>query len=276
VLNDLRELYRYRDLIYLLVRRDLRIRYKNSALGFFWSLMNPVLQVLIMTIIVKRFFGVPIDNYSAYLFCAILPWEYFSNSVLDSCSSMLQHAPLIRKVRFPREIIPLATVLSVTVHFLLSLCVLGIYFMVLPVHLEWKALWILPIMFFQLLLSLGAGLLLAPINVYFEDVKFIMTALFRILFFAVPVMYPVETVGKLYNVYMLNPIAAFLTAYRKLLLPPVQVDKLQKWTGNPDLVPRGMDWHYVGIAMLMSVVIFGVGCRVFNKMKWGVAERLSY
>jgi len=276
VLNDLRELYRYRDLIYLLVRRDLRIRYKNSALGFFWSLMNPLLQVFIMTIIVKRFFGVPIDNYSAYLFCAILPWEYFSNSVLDSCSSILQHAPLIRKVRFPREVIPLSTVLSVTVHYLLSLCVLGIYFMILPVYLQWKALWIFPIIFFQMLLSLGLAFILAPLNVYFEDVKFIMAALFRILFFAVPVMYPVETVGKLYHLYMLNPMAAFLTAYRQLLLPPVQIDKLRQWTGNPHLIPRGMDWHYLGLAMLTSVVVFLFGCWVFNKMKWGVAERLSY
>lgn len=274
--HDLREVFRYRDLLYLLVRRDLRLRYKNSFLGFFWSLMNPLLQVFIMTIIVKRFFGVPIDNYSAYLFCAILPWEYFSNSVQDCCSSILNHAPLVRKVSFPREVIPMATVLSTGSHFMLSMGVLFLYFMILPVHLEVKALLILPVIFFQSLLTLGLGFILAALNVYFEDVKFIMAALFRILFFAVPVMYPVETVGRLYHLYMLNPMASFLVAYQKLLLPPVQIDKLREWTRKPDLVPRYLDWHYLGIAMVTSTIIFVIGAWVFNRMKWGIAERLSH
>jgi ABC-type polysaccharide/polyol phosphate export permease len=120
---EIRELLRYKDLVKQLVKRDLKIRYKNSVLGFFWSLLNPLIQVATITIVVKYILGLEIANYSAYLLAAYLPWAFFQMALLDSSQILIAHRDLLRKVYFPREALPLSAVLSNLVHFALALVV---------------------------------------------------------------------------------------------------------------------------------------------------------
>jgi ABC-type polysaccharide/polyol phosphate export permease len=170
MLTDLRELYRYRDLLHVLVSRDLKVRYKRSALGFLWSFINPLMQTLVLTVVFKFVLKIEIDNYSVWVLAAILPWTFFQNSVLDSAQSILMHYNLLKKVYFPREIIPLSTVISNLVHLGLSFLVFLLYALVVRVHFGPMLLWLPVLVFFQLLLNTGVALAVAAMNVFYEDV----------------------------------------------------------------------------------------------------------
>src|ERR1017187_4349351 len=125
--NELRELFKYRDLLRQLVMRDLKVRYKNSVLGFFWSLANPMIQVATITIVFKYVMPLNIPNYSAYLLVAFLPWMFFQMTLLDSSQVILLHRDLLRKVYFPREVLPLSVVVSNLIHFLLAMVIFFAY-----------------------------------------------------------------------------------------------------------------------------------------------------
>jgi len=122
-----KKLFKYRYLLSQLVVRDIKVRYKNSFLGFFWSLANPLLQVATMTIVIKYILRVPISNYSAYLLAAYLPWLFFQTALLDSSQVVLVHRDLLRKVYFPREVLPLSVVAANLVHFMLAFVVFFAY-----------------------------------------------------------------------------------------------------------------------------------------------------
>src|SRR5438067_5070387 len=132
LLADLKELWRYRELLIILVQRDLAVRYKNTIFGFAWSMINPLLQVIVITVVLKYALRIDVPNYSAYIFCAFLPWSFFQLGLLDASTSLLFNEPLIRKVYFPREVIPLSLVISNLIHFALATLVFLVFMAALP------------------------------------------------------------------------------------------------------------------------------------------------
>jgi len=181
--------------VWVLVWRELRVRYKRTVLGFFWSLMPPVAQALLWLIVVEKFFRYDIPNYSAYLLCSAFTWQFIQNTLLDGCSVMLFHMPLLKAFPMRREILPVASVVSNSVHFLLALLVLFVYLQVLrvPVRLQWL---LLPLVLAGLVaLLLGLVLALSCLTVFYHDIKFVMDSfVLRLLFFACPVFYFAEMV----------------------------------------------------------------------------------
>ena len=139
MLKELSELYKYRDLLMQLVVRDLKVRYKNSILGFFWSLANPLVLVATITVVVKYVMRVDIPNYSAYLLVAYLPWMFFQMSLMDASQAVLMHHDLLKKVYFPREVLPLSMVLANLAHFLLAIAVFFVYLLIIgtPIVATW-------------------------------------------------------------------------------------------------------------------------------------------
>lgn len=279
MLKELAELYRYRELLMNLVLRDIKVRYKNSFLGFLWSLANPLVQVATITIVFEYILkqGAAKQSYSAYLLCAFLPWTFFQMSVLDASMSILMQSPLVKKTYFPREVLPVSIVLSNLVHFVLGMLVFFAYVLIwlrAPVLVTWLLLPVL--MLIQLMFNLGVALFVSALNVFFEDVKYLATVLMNLLYFALPVMYTIETVywtdripsayrPLLLKLYYLNPLAFLMTAYRKILLEPA---------GN-DLAPDlPMDYRYLALAAVTSLVVFVAGYAFFNKRKWYFAERV--
>lgn len=284
MLNELRELYRYRELLWTLVLRELRVRYKNSYLGFFWSLIVPLITVAVLTIVFKRVMGMVIPNYSAYVLAAFLPWTYFQTALLDSSQSVLAQIQLVKKVYFPREVLPLAAVLANLVHFLLALAVFFVYLLGYVGAPLLPSVALLPVLvFFQTLLIAGLSLIVSCLNVFYEDTKYIVSIGLQLMFYLVPVIYFSEQVYHaqlvapewqrwVYLVYHLNPIAMLLTAYRKILLPPISVQQVgavqrQSFTSLP------MDWGLLALACGVSVLTFVVGYAFFNKRKWDFAEQ---
>ncbi|GIV15042.1 MAG: transport permease protein [Armatimonadota bacterium] len=284
MLEELRELYRYRELLWTLVLRELRVRYKNSYLGFFWSLIVPLVTVAVLTVVFKRVMGMVIPNYSAYVLAAFLPWMYFQTALLDSSQSVLAQIQLVKKVYFPREVLPLAAVLANLIHFVLALLVFFVYLLGYVRAPLMPGVVLLPVLvFFQTLLIAGLSLIISCLNVFYEDTKYIVSIGLQLMFYLVPVIYFSEQVYHaqlaspelqhwIYLVYHLNPIAMLMTAYRKILLPPItvqQIGAVQKQT----FVSLPMDWGLLVVACVASVVIFVLGYAFFNRRKWDFAEQ---
>ena len=221
------ELIRYRNLIESLVIRDLKVRYKNSVLGFAWSLLNPLLMMGVFTFIFTVVFpssegrGFPI-----FLLSGLLPWQCFSNSISNSTRSIVDNAHLIKKVYFPREVLPVASILSYLVNFFLALVVLFALFPLFRVRVTPWVLLLPVIILIQLLFTLGLAFILATMNVFYRDVQHIMETLMLVWFFLTPVFYSLESMRPVFVglridlrdlIYILNPMASLVKAYRAVL-----------------------------------------------------------
>lgn len=282
---SLRELWAYRELLIILVMRDLKVRYKNSVLGFGWSLLNPLLQVLIITLVVRFLMSVDAPNYHAYVFCATLPWLFFNIGLLDAGPSLLMYREIIRRTYFPREIVPLSTVASALIHFVLSTCVFVVYmaanaawWWAVSGRFEWPMQWtalLIPIPMLGLALFLaGLGFFVAVWTLYFEDLRFILDSLMKIGYWLAPVLYFADLIYQrkgplLYSIYMLNPVSSYINAYRKLILVPAVMPGDNRITAPM----TSLDWLFLGIAMVTSLLVFLGGYQYFCRRKWLLAER---
>lgn len=283
MLEELREFYKYRNLLIQLVVRDLKVRYKNSVLGFFWSLANPLVQVATITIIVKYVMGIGIPNYSAYLLVGYLPWVFFQMALLDSSDTILvHHRDLLKKVYFPREVLPISAVVANLIHYLLALVVFFAYLLFYFIFLSGSPIMptvlLLPVlMLMQLLLIIGLSCFVSCLNTFYEDTKYILVVLLNVMFYITPIMYPAELVHNTlpvayreiaYRIYLLNPVAMLIDAYRKTLLPPFEgTIKGKHMTALP------LDYTMLGVCAIVCVLVAVSGYAYFNKRKWEFAER---
>jgi len=231
----LRELFHYRELIVNLAVRELKARYKNTVLGFFWSLLNPLGMMLVYTAVFTVFMRSEIENFPIYALCGLLPWNYFSSAVMGSVNSIVSNANLVTKVYFPREVLPIATVLANLINFLLTLVVLFVALVLVRAPVSpW--LWLLPILFLiQSLFILGLAFILSTLNVCYRDTLMIMDVAMMAWFFLTPIFYPIEQLPRSYPIggfeidihrtmYILNPMASIINTYRDLLYGGYRTD----------------------------------------------------
>jgi lipopolysaccharide transport system permease protein len=225
MLHNLVRLTRYRGLIQSLVARELKARYRGSVLGFFWSFINPLLLLLIYSFVFKYFLpqkAEGIDHYELFMFCGILPWTWFSSSLLESSGVLISGGNLIKKVLFPAEVLPIVTVLANMVHFLLGLPILAaflIYFQ-RPLHLTELA-WFPVALIVQLILTLGFALLLSALTVHFRDIRDILSNLMTFWFFATPIIYPYTIMEPWQmRILNLNPFTHLAITYQEILYFP--------------------------------------------------------
>lgn len=284
--QNLAELWRFRELLLAMTERELRIRYKNSVLGFLWSLVNPLATILVMTLVFRVFLRNETENYSVYVLAAYLPFIFLQFCMLDAAQSVLTQLPVIKKVYFPREILPISTILSNFVHYLLALGVFFAYlFVVYAVTgfevspFTWKMLFLPVLLVINLALAAGAALIVSALNVFYEDVKYIVNVGLYLMFFLTPILYFSENVyyalkdqgqyGELlYQIYHLNPIAMLATTYKKTLLPPGQID-----IGGERVPALPFDWTLFGICVIVCFATLIGGYALFNRLKWKFVER---
>lgn len=234
MLNDLRELFRYRELVRNLVARDLKTRYKNSVLGFFWSLANPLLMMAVFTVVFTYMMPTrSIPHFPIFALSAILPWNFFTSSLMSSVHSIVGNAHLIKKVYFPREVLPLSAVLANLVNFSLALVVLFVMLYAAGIGLTRWVILLPLVMLVQLAFTLGLAFLLSTLNVFYRDTAMIMDVLLLAWFFLTPVMYPMEilpaqsvvfglTIPVQRLTYILNPMASLVASYRSILYGSIQ------------------------------------------------------
>ncbi|MGC9333384.1 MAG: ABC transporter permease [Anaerolineae bacterium] len=247
------ELVQYRELIRNLVIRDLKVRYKNSALGVLWSLLNPLLMTLVFTVVFTIMIPSEIDAYPVFFMCGFLPWSFLASSVTGATNSIVGNAHLIKKVYFPREILPVAEVLSNLVNFLVALIVLFALMLAYGVRLTPAALTLPLIILTQTMFILGLSLLLATANVFYRDTQHILEVLMQAWFFLTPIFYPItilppdaQILGLTVDVQLwlrrLNPMASLVASYRDVL-----------YRGEP----TGLDFFLRTLVTCLVILVIG-------------------
>lgn len=250
---DLAELWRYRELIFFLSWRDIKVRYKQTALGIAWAVIQPVSTMVVFSLFFGQLAGIPSDGlpYPIFAYCALLPWQLFAYSLTESSNSLVANQNLITKVYFPRLVIPLSSVLASLVDFVIAFGVLvGLmgYYHIVPT----QAAWTLPL--FVLLavsLALGVGLWLSALNVQYRDVRYTLPFLTQVWLVATPIAYPSSLVPEQWRaLYGINPMAGVVEGFRWALLG----------TGK---APGNM----LAVSVLATLVIFVSGLYYFRRME---------
>ncbi len=226
MLKNLAGLWRHRALAYVLVARELKARYRGSVLGFFWSLLNPLLMLAVYAIVFAVIFqgrSAATSPYALFLFSGLLPWNWLSSSLTDAASSLTTHGALLRKILFPAEVLPLVAVLAQGLHFVFALpvlllgLVLGSFGAFGPrVPLGWPLVQALPLLVLEGVFVAGLGLLLAALTVHFRDVKDLLATALSLWFFATPVLYTLAEIKqeRVRAILLLNPAAPLFDAWR--------------------------------------------------------------
>ncbi len=226
MLENLLKLPKYRGLIQSLVARELKARYRGSVLGFFWSFINPLLLLTVYTFVFA--YVMPpaqlkeIPNFALFLFCGLLPWTWFQASLVESSNILISGGNLIKKVMFPAEILPIVTVLSNLVHFLLGLPILVAFLIYFDAPLQVSELvWFPMVILVQLVLSVGLALILSALTVHFRDIKDILGNLMTLWFFATPIIYYWKFAPDTIRPYLnLNPFTHLAISYQEILYFP--------------------------------------------------------
>ncbi|RPI55983.1 MAG: ABC transporter permease [Acidobacteria bacterium] len=218
---QLGELWGYRELLYFLTWRDVKVRYKQTALGASWAIIQPLMTMVVFSLFFGRLAGMPSDGvpYPVFSYAALVPWTFFANGLTQSANSLVASANLIKKVYFPRLMVPLATVCSEAVDFLLAFAVLVAMMLYYDITPTANVLWLPAFVILGLATSLGVGLWLAALNVRYRDVRYTVPFIVQFWLFATPIAYPSSLLPEPWRtLYGLNPMAGVVEGFRWALL----------------------------------------------------------
>lgn len=255
----IKDIYAYRDMIFSLVRRELRGRYKGSVLGFLWTYINPLCQVIVYSAVFSVIFKVQIDKFYLYLIIGMMPWTFFNTSVQGGTTCIRAQADMVKKIYFPREVIPIAYVTSAFVNMLLSFIIVFLAVLVSGYGFNLQVLLYLPlIMIIEYLLALGIAFIVSGITVYFRDLEQIVGVIMMAWIYITPIMYNMDYVPEQYrSLIVLNPMTPIVEVYHQILYYRI--------------VPTT---NYLLLAGGASLVIFIVGFFVFGRLDRNFAEEM--
>jgi lipopolysaccharide transport system permease protein len=236
----------------------MQVRYKNNVLGYLWSVLQPLSFALVYFIAFKIFMRVQMENYTLYLLTGMFPWQWFANSVNDASGTFTNNASIIKKIKFPRNLLVAATIIKDAIHFILCIPVIMMFCFIYdsPISITW--LYGIPILLvLQAVMIYGLSLIISTVTLFFRDLERIVTILVTFLFFLTPIVYNYEMVPENYRQLLaLNPMAFLMTSWRGLFL-----------SGQ-------MDWKAILITLVWSVILYGLGQIIYKKLVWRFAEVL--
>ena len=263
LIKEIRDVYKWRELLWQMVAREVKTRYKQSVLGYFWVILNPTAQMLVMSFAFSIIMRIPTNAasnipYSIFLFVALLPWNLFSNSLSSACSSLVSSSSLITKVYFPRSILVISTILAKIVDFLFANIVLIVYMIAYRMPITVNILWIIPIYFIQQIFTLGLALIFAASNLIYRDIQYLLSLILLLWMYLTPVIYPADLVPAKYKViYQLNPMAVIINAYRQTILGG----------GSPNYIS-------LFIALILSILVLLIGLSYFKSREKVFADNI--
>jgi homopolymeric O-antigen transport system permease protein len=271
VLQRLRDVAAYRELLRNLVVRDLKVRYRNSFFGFLWALGNPLLMMGVFTIVFTVLWPQDVAKFPVFILAGLLPWNFFSSSVMGSITSITGNAHIVKKVFFPREILPASLVLSNLVNFCLALVALFIVIILFQVKLTVWLLLLPLVIIVQAVFTLGVAFFLSAINVSYRDTEVIMDVVVLALFFLTPVFYPIERLPQSFVafgfdlpvqrlMYIWNPMASLIASYRSILYG--------SYIGGPP-GPPGLDFFLRTTATALVFFVAGYAFFAHRSRRFG-------
>jgi lipopolysaccharide transport system permease protein len=257
---NFRELWQFRELVYFLVWRDVKVRYKQTVLGIAWSVLQPAMMMVVFTLFFSRVAGLKDDEvpYPVFVLCGLLPWNFFTTGLVNAGSSVIGSERLITKVYFPRLAVPFAAVGSAFVDFLMAFGLLFVVMLVYQVAPAWGLLWTPCLLVIIGLAAAGFGTLLAALNVAYRDVRYITPFLVQLWIFATPAVFmpvpPGESGSWFHTLLGLNPLNSIVSAFRAAILG------------------REIDWLGLTLATLEVVIVFLAGCLYFRRVEDSFAD----
>lgn len=254
----LNEIFKYKEFLKTNVKKDIRGKYKGSFLGVLWSFINPLLSVIVYAIVFRYIMRFSIDNYLIYLISGIIPWTFFTTAINSGMNSILFNADIIKKVYFPRVILPISGVTSCLVNFIISCIIIVIFAFFSEVGISVNLLWFPLIAFIQYIFTLGIVFVLSAVEIYVRDIEHIVNFLISMLFYVTPILYTNDYVPQKFSFLLrINPLSYIIDAYHNIFY-----------------YKQAPNFFDLGIIAVVSFVILFVGYLIFEKLQKGFAEEV--
>lgn len=272
-----RDLISYRELLVNLVRKELKVKYKSSVLGFLWSLLNPAFLLVVYYLVFSVVLGSGIPRFAIYLLSGLLAWNLFNVAAISATGSIVSNAGIVNKVWFPREVLPLASIGAALVHFFLQLIILVLALGVFRHPVSWSYVPLVPVALIVLLLFLSAvAILAAAANVYLRDIQHLMELALLAWFFSTPIVYTYQTIaaklGRFSFLYLLNPMTDVVLVFQRAIYGT----SLKDGNGNSVLQAFPYHWYVRNLAIVAaaSLVLVVIALAIFRRLEGDFTEEL--
>lgn len=254
--KDMKEINYYKDLLYILTKKEIKVRYKNSYFGYFWSLLNPLAFAFIFYFVFGIIMRMQMENYSLFLITGLFPWQWISNSLNASTMIYISNASVIKKINFPRNILPLANTLQDMFHFICAIPIVIVFLLMYNEQPSWSWLYGVPILLaIQCIMVFGLSMMLSSLNLFFRDLQQIANLVLMFAFYPTPILYPVNMVPEKYQHLMdLNIFTPIIICWRKMFLK------------------GSFDSHYLILSIIYSISSYVVGLLLYKKLRYRFAE----
>jgi lipopolysaccharide transport system permease protein len=254
---NLRDLWDYRELLYFLTWRDIKVRYKQTAMGAAWAIIQPLVTMLLFTLFFSIFVGVPSDGipYPVFAYAGLLPWVFFANAVANCSTSLVASSNLITKVYFPRMVIPAAAVAAGLVDLAIAAVILVGLTLLYGIRISWSLALLPPLLVLTLLLALAVGILISALTVRYRDIRHALPFVIQTWMFASPIIYPLSVVPSKWRwVLALNPLTGIIEGFRAAL------------TG------RALNWQALLCSLFLTLILFGISAHTFRRLEKSFAD----
>ena len=254
----IKDLYEYREFLKTSVKKDIRGKYKGAWLGVLWSFINPLLTLMVYAIIFPLIMKSKIPNYLMYLMTGMMPWNFFTGAINSAAYSIIANAGIIKKVYFPREVIPVSIVLSNAIMFCITCVIILVFLIFTGVGFSWYMLFFPIILFLEMFLLMGFSFILSAITVYAQDVSHIVNVILMAAFYGTPIVYDASAIPERYKfILYLNPMTPIVTAFRDILF-----------------YKQMPDWIELGWVFVFCIFLFYIGLAIFRKLQKGFVEEV--
>jgi len=266
----LKDLWQHRELQYNMVVKELKVKYKRSVLGFLWSFMNPLIMLAVFSLVFKLLIQQQMSWFVVYLMSGLLPWLFFVNSLMQSVGSVVNNPGLVKKVYFPREVLPLGAVGANLFHFCMQMIVLFVFLLAIRWHFSIYLVLFPAVLLLQLVFTTGLALFISAANVYLRDVQHFVEIATMAWFWLTPIVYPIgiviDKVGSLLGLYMMNPMTSIVLLWQYIIYNPNYY--------VPDGGVAYINFWAILWTSVLSVILLVFGYYYFSKTERGFAEQI--
>lgn len=258
IIERLKEIGNFKEMIKSWTVKELRTRYKGSFLGFLWTFANPLLQVIVYSLIFPFIMKSTESNYTMFLFTALVPWNYFTNAIQGSTGLFVYNSSLVTKVYFPREVLPISFALSGLMNMIFTYLIVFPMLILFRVKLTWNILWLPVLMISMTIFCLGINLFMSSVNVFFRDIEYAIGIIVMAMYFLTPIMYDISAIPQKYHrLLLINPMTGYVIMFRQVT-----------FYGDP------LNLKLFAYSLLYSVVVLIIGYATFLKLQRRFAEVL--